>query len=88
MDDEGKTTWIQKDSKSNYPSNDTLITCLCHGNNNCTDYRRNVYNLLVYHGLFLEEQKGFCLEARGTDGRLFIDQHIFKKAKTRRKMWL
>ena len=51
-----------------------------------TQIREEINDLLVRHGLFPEEQKGWHRGAR-TGDLLYTDQHILKESKTSRKMW-
>ena len=53
-------------------------------NFNGTNQGGNFYSL-ISHGLFPEESKGCRMGKRGTDQQ-YIDQHISKESKTRRKM--
>ena len=48
--------------------------------------KEEIYYSLVCHGLFPKEQKGYRRETRGTGDLLYIDQHILKATKVRRKM--
>ena len=47
--------------------------------------KEEIYNSLVCPGLFPKEQKGCRTGTRGTNGLQYIDQHIPKDAKMRRK---
>ena len=47
--------------------------------------REEKYDLLISRGLFHEGQKGCHKWTRGTGKLLYIDQHILKESKTRRK---
>ena len=47
--------------------------------------REEISNSLGCRGLHLEEQKGFCNGLRETEDLPYIDQHVFKEIKTRRK---
>ena len=44
-----------------------------------------IYNSLISHGLFPEEQKGCCKGTRSIDELIYIDQQILTVSKTRRK---
>ena len=44
-----------------------------------------IYYSVIRQGLFSEEQKGFYKETRGTGELLYIDEHILKETKMRRK---
>ena len=44
----------------------------------------NIYYSAISHGLFPNEQKGFCKRARDTEELLFMDQHIINENKTSR----
>ena len=47
--------------------------------------REEIYNSLISHGLFLEEQKGCRKGSRDTAELLYLDLHILNESKTRRK---
>ena len=81
-----KTTLIQKDpSKGTAPNNYRPINCLPMILKILTaQIRENIYNSLASHGLFPDEQKGYCKGHRGTTELLCIDQYILND-KTRRK---
>ena len=42
--------------------------------------KQEIYNSLISHGLFPEEQKRYCKCSRGEGYQLYIDQHIFKES--------
>ena len=44
-----------------------------------------IYNLLVCHGLYFEEQKGCHKGIEGTGDLMYIDLHLVKESKTKRK---
>ena len=44
--------------------------------------REEISYLLVFYGLFPEEQKEYHEKTRGTDDLPYIDQHILKEVKT------
>ena len=50
-----------------------------------TQIREGIYNSLMSHRPFLEEQKGCCKWIRGGGELLYIDQHILNESTTRRK---
>ena len=47
--------------------------------------REKIYNSLINHGVFPEEQKGCRKRTRSTEEILYINQHILNESKTRRK---
>ena len=47
--------------------------------------KEEIYYSLVYRGLFPEE-KGCCSGIKGIGDQQYIDQHISKETKTRRKI--
>ena len=47
--------------------------------------RENINYSLISRGIFSDEQKGCCKRTRGTGELLYIDQHIFKESKSKRK---
>ena len=50
-----------------------------------TYWIHHVYDSLISHGLFPEKQKGCHMEIRGTGDLWYIDIHILKESKMRRK---
>ena len=83
-----KTTLIQKTlQKRNAPNNYRPITYLPMMRKMLApQIRQDSYYLLLSHKLFSEEQKGWHKRTRRTgDLLLYIDQHILKGGKTRRK---
>ena len=83
----GKTTLIQNDlSKGTAPNNYRPITCqpmmwkILTG-----QIKEEIYYSLTSRELFPEERKGCCKGSRRTVEILYIDQHILKESKTRRK---
>ena len=51
----------------------------------CSKQAQKVYYWLVCHGLFPEKQKGCHKGKRGKDDLLYIDLHILKDSKEKRK---
>ena len=79
----GQTTLVPKQT---IPSNYRPITCLpMMWNILTTQIKGEIYLSLVSGGLFPEKQRGCYRGTRGTGDLLYIDQHIFKNRKTRRK---
>ena len=76
---------LERPQQRNQPNNYRPITCLPVIWKILTaQIREDIYNSLISHRLFSEEEKG-CHE--GTSGKqLYIDQFILKEIKTRRKM--
>ena len=89
MDHKGrKLPWYKKSKKKKKPflRNCGPITCLPMVRKILNAQRREeIYYSLAWFGQFPEEQKRCRKGTRGTDDLLFIDQHIFKKVKTKRK---
>ena len=47
--------------------------------------RKEIYYSLIIRGLFSADEKECCKGIRGTGELLYIDQHIYKESKLRRK---
>ncbi len=47
--------------------------------------REQIYNSLISDGIFPDEQKECRKRTKGTEELLYIDPHILKESKTRRK---
>ena len=80
-------TLIQKDpSKGTAPNNYRPITCLPMMWKLLTaQIKEEIYYSLTSRGLFPEEQKGCRKGSRSKAELLYIDQHISRESKTRRK---
>ena len=72
--------------KRNYTNNYRLITCLpMVGKILMAQIREEIFYSLISRKLFPKEQKGSYKGRSETGDLLYIDQHIFKESKTRRK---
>ena len=83
----GNTTLIPKDPlKGTALNNYRPITCLPMMWKILTaQIREKIYNSLINHAIFPEEQKGWSKRTRSTKELLYIDQDILNESKTRRK---
>ena len=71
----------------NASSNYTRITCLPRMWKFLTSKHGEIYCSIISCEVFLEEEKGFRKETKGTAKLQSIDQHNLKESKTGRKMY-
>ena len=82
-----KTLWSKiNNPKRSRPNNYRPITCLLMMWKILTaKIREETYNSLIIGGLFPEKQKGCCKWTIGTEDLLYINQHIRKQSKVKRR---
>ena len=93
-----KQTYLKDDQKKNHPDSKETSTKGTASNNNkpitylpmmwkilTVQIKAEIYYSQISRGKFSEEQKGYHKGTRRTGDLQYIDQHIHKESKTRRK---
>ena len=80
--------WLKERPPWTDTNNYKPITCLpMMWKISTAQIREEIYNSVRSHGLFPEEQKGWCKGSRGTAKLLFIYQHILNESKTEKSCY-